>query len=145
MLARERLRKWPIGVRAPWQCCAQTGSPVLRRSRNRRRNHPASGGDGSPSAPPTPGSRAHDVYEILRLNLEREKKSGWYHVEPTADGKRRRRVRIYWITLAAIDIPFSVIAWVSGPGDPFVFVCAIAGIGYFSGRLTWETWFLRTD
>jgi hypothetical protein len=99
--------------------------------------------DGLP--PGDPDSRRNDVYQILRSNLETDLKGGWYRVEPGIDVKRRRRTRLYWLTLAAVDVPLTAIAWLSGPGEPFAFACAIGGIGYFTGRLTWETWFLRTD
>jgi hypothetical protein len=102
-------------------------------------------GDGSPLRTPPPADRKNEVHGILRFNLERDQARGWYDVEPGTDKKRRRRIRNYVIALLAINTPLGLIAWLSGHTDPFPFVSAIAGMAFLSARVTWETWFLRTD
>ena len=60
-------------------------------------------GPGLSAAAPTavqPPSAAHDVEEILRLNLEKERKHGIGNVVPRPPRKSARR-RDFWITLAA--------------------------------------------
>jgi hypothetical protein len=86
-----------------------------------------------------------DVHEILRQNLEHDVRRGWFRVVPGEDLARRRRIKVYCLSLAAIDIPLGAIAWFSGHRDPFPFVCAIAAMAYFTGRLTWQTWFMLTE
>jgi hypothetical protein len=60
------------------------------------------------------------------------------------DSKRRRRVRNYWLALAAVDIPLGAFAFWIGHGAAIPFVCAIAALAMFTSWLTWETFFLRT-
>jgi hypothetical protein len=86
-----------------------------------------------------------NVDEILLQNVERDKAIGWYHVEPGDDKARRLRTKIYWGTLVVIDVPLGAIAWYAGHTDPVPFVFALGGMAFFTSRLTWETWFLRTD
>ena len=102
-------------------------------------------GDGSPLGAKSPANGENEVHRILRLNLESDLARGWYDVELGEDKKRRRRIRNYVIALLAINTPLGLIAWLSGHTDPFSFVFAIGGMAYFSARVTWETWFLRTD
>jgi len=102
-------------------------------------------GADSPLGTNGPANRENEVHEILRLNLESDKSRGWYDVELPKDKKRRRRIRNYLILLFAINTPLGLIAWFSGHTDPFPFVAAIAGMAFLTARLTWETWFLRTD
>ena len=85
------------------------------------------------------------VDDILRQNLEADRAAGWFHVEPGDDKARRRRIKIYWASVAAIDFPLGAFAWYCGHADPIPFVCSLAGMAFFTGRLTWETWFLRTE
>ncbi len=102
-------------------------------------------GDGSPLRTDFPANRENEVHGILRVNLESDRARGWYDVELGKDEKRRRRIRDYVIALVAINTPLGLIAWLSGHADPFPFVSAIAGMSFPSARVTWETWFLRTD
>lgn len=110
--------------------------------------------DGAPEVPhggaePSPGSAQDQppksVREILLQNAQRETEGGWYHVEALPDRVRRRRHLIYWSTLVAVDTPLGLLAWFSGHADPIPFVLSIGAIAFFTGRLTWLTWFLRTD
>ena len=110
--------------------------------------------DGAPAVPPggaEPSPRStqeqppKSVREILLENAQRDTASGWYRVEALPDRVRRRRHLIYWSTLAAVDTPLGLLAWFSGHADPIPFVLSIAAIAFFTGRLTWLTWFLRTD
>ena len=39
----------------------------------------------------------------------------------------------------------SAIAWLAGPENAIVFVCAIGGIAMFTSVLIWRTWCLRTE
>lgn len=86
-----------------------------------------------------------DVREMLRVNVERELAKGGYRVKPGGESKLRRRILAYGATLVAVDAPLSFVAWRSGHTDPFAFVFSLAAIAYFTARLTWEAWFLRTD
>jgi hypothetical protein len=86
-----------------------------------------------------------NVDEILRQNVEAGKAAGHFHVEPGEDKARKRRIKLYWLSVAAINIPLGAIAWFSGHTDPFPFVFSLGGMAFFTGRLTWETWFLNTE
>lgn len=86
-----------------------------------------------------------DVDEILRQNLEAGKAAGLFHVEPGEDKARKRRIKIYWVMLAVINLPLGAMAWFAGHSDPLPFVFALGGMAFFTGRLTWQTWFLNTD
>jgi hypothetical protein len=110
----------------------------------------AAGGDaappGAPGALPAPPAESpKDVGEMLRQNAERDTAAGWYRAKPGPDRARRRRHLVYWSTLAAVDAPLGLLAWRSGHTDPVPFTLAIGGMAFFTGRLTWLTWFLRTD
>lgn len=89
--------------------------------------------------------RENEVHGILRFNVARDRAHGWYDVELGRNKKRRVRIRNYVLALIAINMPLGLIAWLSGHTDPFPFVFAIAGMSYLSARVTWETWFLRTE
>jgi hypothetical protein len=98
----------------------------------------------APAEPP-PEAAPVDVPAILRQNAEHDQRAGWYHVPVTRDRKARRRLGGYVVALLVVDGPLGWIAWGCGHTAPFPFIAALAGIGLFTGRLTWETWFLRTD
>jgi hypothetical protein len=99
-----------------------------------------------PPTEPAPVTEAPaDVHAILRQNAEHDQRAGWYHVPVTRDRKALRRLVGYLVALLVIDVPLGWIAWGCGHTDPIPFVAALAGMGLFTGRLTWETWFLRTD
>jgi hypothetical protein len=96
-------------------------------------------------------NRANEIHAILRANLARDIAAGHYDLGPLDDSKRRRRIRNYWLALAAVDLPFGAFAWWAGhsPVIPLVvgiiwIVSAIAGIAIFTTWLTWQTFFLRT-
>lgn len=101
--------------------------------------------EASPAEPAAVTEPAADVHAILRQNAERDQRAGWYHVPVTRDRKARRRLTGYLVALLVVDGPLGWIAWGCGHTDPIPFVAALSGIGLFTGRLTWETWFLRTD
>jgi hypothetical protein len=98
-----------------------------------------------PAEHPPETEPAADVHAILRQNAEHDQRAGWYHVPVTRDRKARRRLTEYVVALLVVDLPLAWIAWSCGPTDPLPFAVALAGMGLFTGRLTWETWFLRTD
>jgi hypothetical protein len=129
---------------APATSCAKSDQ-TLEKSIGVRDIAKIAAGAGSPLGTNGPANRENEVHAILRLNLESDKARGWYDVELRKDKKRRRRIRNYLIALFAIDMPLGLIAWFSGHTDPFPFVAAIAGMTIFTARVTWETWFLRTD
>jgi len=85
------------------------------------------------------------VFEILRQNATRDTAGGWYRTKAGPDKARRRRHMVFWSTLLAVDVPLALLAWFSGHSDPVPFVLAIAAMAFFTGRITWLTWFLRTD
>ena len=89
-------------------------------------------------------NRANEVHAILQENLKRDQAAGHYDLGTLDDSKRRRRIRNYWIAIAAINLPLGLIAWLAGHTNPILFALAIAGMAFISARLTWETFFLRT-
>jgi adenylate cyclase len=55
-------------------------------------------------------NRANEVHGILRDNLRHGLAAGHYDLGPLDDSVRRRRIRRYWIAIAAIDVPCGVLA-----------------------------------
>jgi hypothetical protein len=102
-----------------------------------------SGGD-TPLGTNAVKNRDNEIHGILRDNLARDIAAGHYDLGTLDDSKRRRRIRNYWLALAAVDIPLGAFAFRIGHGAAIPFVCAIAGIAMFTAWLTWETFFLRT-
>jgi hypothetical protein len=98
-----------------------------------------------PAADPTGVVAPPDIPALLRQNAEHDRRAGWYHVPATRDAKQRRRLTRYLVALVLVDLPLGWIAWGCGHTDPFPFVAALAGLALYTSRLTWETWFLRTD
>ena len=90
-------------------------------------------------------NRDNEVHHMLRANLARDQAAGHFDLGPLDDSKRRRRIRNYWLGVAAFDLPFALFAHWIGPGMSIPFVCSIAMIALFTGYLTWQTFFLRTD
>jgi hypothetical protein len=97
------------------------------------------------SASEATGSGAADVQEMLLRNAEVDMAKGWYHVQASPDKVRRRRHTTFWVCIAAVDGSLAAVAWHAGHADPVPFVFALAGMAFFTGQLTWQTWFLRTD
>lgn len=89
-------------------------------------------------------NRPNEVHGILKENLKHDLAAGHYDLGVLDDSKRRRRIRNYWIAMAAINIPLGSFAFWIGHEAAIPFVCAIAGMAFVSTRLTWETFFLRT-
>ena len=89
-------------------------------------------------------NRANEVHGMLRENLKRDIADGHYDLGVLDDSKRRRRIRNYWIGMAALNIPLGSFAYWMGPGAAIPFVCALAGMAMLSAKMTWETFFLRT-
>lgn len=89
-------------------------------------------------------NRANEVHDVLRTNYQRDAAAGHYELGPLDDSKRRRRIRNYWLTLAAIDLPLGAYAYWIGHTAALPFVCSIAGIAMITATLTWKTFFLRT-
>lgn len=97
------------------------------------------------SGNPAARGQGDSVEAMLIRNTVREKEGGGYDLGPLGDEKRRRRIWTYWLSLVAVDAPLAAMAWYSGHSDPVPFVFSLAGMAYFTGSLTWEYWFLRTD
>lgn len=89
-------------------------------------------------------NRPNEIHDILRDNLKKDIAAGHYDLGVLDDSKRRRRIRNYWIAMAAVNLPLGAFAFWIGHGAAIPFVCAIAGMAMFSSKLTWETFFLRT-
>ena len=89
-------------------------------------------------------NRANDVHGILQENLRRDIAAGHYDLGVLDDSKRIRRIRNYWISLVAVNVPLGAFAFWIGHTDAIPFVCAIAGIAMFTSWRTWDTFFLRT-
>ena len=108
-------------------------------------------GDGSQLGNNAVVNRDNEVHAILRANLARDIAAGHYDLGTPDDSKRLRRIRNYWLALAAADLPFGAFAWWAwhAPGPPLAvriiwIVSSIAGIAIFTAWLTWKTFFLRT-
>jgi hypothetical protein len=89
-------------------------------------------------------NRENEVHAMLHDNYVTAKVAGQFQVENLDDSKRRRRIRNYWLAMAAMNVPLGFFAWYLGPGDAMPFIFALAGMALFSAKLTWETFFLRT-
>jgi hypothetical protein len=95
--------------------------------------------------------KENEVHTILRGNLAVADAAGLNDVkiDPHHRTPHQRRVRTFWILLVAINVPLGIVAWVTShpmsQASAFPFTFAIAGIGYFTGRLIWHTFFLNTD
>jgi hypothetical protein len=92
-----------------------------------------------------PVASSNEVHAMLQGNLTKERAAGLFHVEAKPDLKRRRRIMVFWIGLAVVDVPLGVFAATVGHEAAIPFVCSIAGIGMFTSWIIWETFFLRTD
>ena len=90
------------------------------------------------------GNRDNEVHTILRANHAHDQAAGHYELGMLDDSKRRRRIRNYWLALAAFDTPFALFACWIGHGAAIPFVCAIAAIALFTSYLTWQAFILRT-
>ena len=90
-------------------------------------------------------NRTNEVHDMLQANFRRDRADGHYDLGVFDDSKRRRRIRNYWLALAAVDLPLGAYAAWFGPAGAIPFVCAIAGIAMFTAWLTWETFFFRTN
>ena len=102
-------------------------------------------GGGSPLSANKVENRANEVHDILRANYQRDVAAGHYDLGVLDDSKRRRRIRNYWLALAAFDLPLGAYAYWLGHEMAIPFVCSIAAIMLFSVTLTWKTFFLRTN
>lgn len=86
-----------------------------------------------------------EVNDALDTNHQRDVAAGLFHVPHAPDLKRRRRWRNYLVAMITTNGVFGSIAVLSGPGNPFAFVSAIAGCAICSSVITWQTWGLRTE
>jgi hypothetical protein len=89
-------------------------------------------------------NRPNEVHGMLVENLKKDIAAGHYDLGVLDDSKRRRRIRNYWIAMAALNVPLGAFALWIGHGSPYFFVFAIAAMSFFSARMTWNTFFLRT-
>ena len=90
-------------------------------------------------------NRANEVHDMLQANFRRDQVAGLYDLGVLDDSKRRRRIRNYWLSLAAVDLPLGAYAAWFGQGAAIPFVSAIAGVALFTVWRTWETFFFRTN
>jgi hypothetical protein len=104
----------------------------------------AAAGPGSQLGSNKAANRDNEVHAMLRANLARDQAAGHYDLGTLDDSKRRRRIRNYWLALAAVDLPLGAFAFWIGHGAAIPFISAIAGIAMFTAWSTWETFFLRT-
>jgi hypothetical protein len=86
----------------------------------------------------------NEIRSALREQHARERKAGLFATGPLDDSVQRRRLRRYWLLMAAVNLPAGAIAVLAGPGNPFPFILAISVIACFSASLTWRTFWLRT-
>jgi hypothetical protein len=89
-------------------------------------------------------NRPNEVHAILHHNLRRDIAAGHFDLGVLDDSKRLRRIRDYWMAMAAVNVPLGVFAYRVGHEMALPFVCAIALMAFFSAGLTWKTFFLRT-
>ena len=92
-------------------------------------------------------NRANEVHDILRANLARDQAAGHYDLGVLDDSKRRRRIRNYWLAVAAINGPLGAFAlWIghANQGTVIPWVSSIAAMALITSVLTWKTFFLRT-
>ena len=104
----------------------------------------AGAGDGPALGTNKVANRDNEVHTMLRGVFQRDQAAGHFDLKNLDDSHRRRRLRNYWIAMAAVNIPLGLVAVLAGPGAAIPFACALAGMGFFSARLTWNTFFLRT-
>jgi hypothetical protein len=79
----------------------------------------------------------NDVYALLQQNRAVEKQ---HHLDEFEIKKiKNRRRRDYWLLLFTIESTLGVVAYV-GRGNPFVFACSIAAMGFLALGLTWIMW-----
>ncbi len=88
------------------------------------------------AAGPKPGD-PNDVHVLLQHNRAIEKEFGLDHIDIRKVKSRRRRD--YWLLLVSSELLLGVITW-QGRGNPFVFVCALAGMVLVGVTLTWIMW-----
>ncbi len=89
-------------------------------------------------------NRENEIHGILRENLQHDLAAGAYDLGVLDDSKRRRRIRNYWIAMVLLNGPLGAYAYWIGHQMAIPFVLAISAMAFFSARLTWETFFLRT-
>jgi hypothetical protein len=89
----------------------------------------------------------NEVHTILRENLAVANSAGLNDVklDPNYVSQQQRRVRRFWLVIFAFDVPLGAFAWWIGHEQAIPFACAVGGIGFVTGRLIWETFFLNTD
>ena len=98
------------------------------------------------SAPAAP-KPANEVHAVLQANLAKANAAGLNDVKlnPNYVSPQQRRVRRFWLVIFAFDVPLGAYAWWIGHQQAIPFACAVGGIGFVTGRLIWETFFLNTD
>jgi hypothetical protein len=94
-----------------------------------------------------PPNRLNDVHATLQANVIAANAAGLNQVaiDPNYRSKRERRIRRFWIMIVLVDGSLGAYAWWMGPAAAIPFVCAIAGIGFLTGRMVWDTFFLNTE
>ena len=103
---------------------------------------------GQPLLSSTPAPvRENEVHAVLRDNLAVANAAGLNDVklDPNYVSPQQRRVRRFWLVIFVFDLPLGVFAWRIGHEQAIPFACAAGGIGFVTGRLIWETFFLNTD
>jgi len=87
-------------------------------------------GEAAPSAD-------HDVYAIRQELRAKEQAAGLDELAPKVVQSRRKKDFLF--LLASLVAFFGVIAFL-GRGNPFVLVCALAGLGFSICGLSWVMW-----
>ncbi len=93
---------------------------------------------------PTAGPPAIDVQQMLMENVARANAAGLNELAPSPPRRSRRR-RDYWLLMIGGNSLLGLIAALSGPSSPFVFVFALAGMALLSAGLSWVMWFVMDD
>jgi hypothetical protein len=89
-------------------------------------------------------NRENEIHAILKDNYAQGLASGQFKLSNLNDGKRRRRIRRYWLVMAALNTPLALFWWYVGTEALVPFIFALSGVVMISAKLTWETFFLRT-
>lgn len=135
----------PAKGQAPLPTGPDPGIPSVRDERIDVKELIRIGAQGPAADAAKPVAPSNEVHAMLKDNLTKAQAAGLFHVEAKPDLKRRRRLTLFWIGLAIVDIPLGLFAATVGHSAAIPFMFSIAGIAMFTSWIIWETFFLRTD